>query len=99
MQGDDLRCEGGPRRTCRKPWCWSRRQGQVGGHGDFYHDDVKTMKTSRRKGLYHITYFYEVLVMFIPLVHPCLMRGSHVLLGWSLPKQCQVDSVLPTVAP
>ena len=28
---------------------------QVGGHGDFYHEDVKTMKTSRSKGLYYIT--------------------------------------------
>ena len=28
---------------------------KVGGHGDFYHDDVKTMKTSQRKGLYYIT--------------------------------------------
>ena len=37
--------------------------------------------------------------MFIPLMHPCLMRGSRVLLGWSLAKQYQVDSVLPTVAP
>ena len=37
--------------------------------------------------------------MFIPLVHPCLMHGSRVLLGWSLAKQYQVDSVLPTVAP
>ena len=27
---------------------------QVGGHGDFNHDDVKIMKTSR-KGLYYIT--------------------------------------------
>ena len=28
---------------------------KVGGHGDFNHDDVKTTKTSRRKGLYYIT--------------------------------------------
>ena len=28
---------------------------KVGGHGDFYRDDVKTTKTSRSKGLYHIT--------------------------------------------
>jgi hypothetical protein len=28
---------------------------KVGGRGDFYHDDVKTTKTSRSKGLYHIT--------------------------------------------
>ena len=28
---------------------------KVGGHGDFYHDDVKTTKTSRSKGLYYIT--------------------------------------------
>lgn len=28
---------------------------KVGGHGDFNHDDVKIMKTSRSKGLYHIT--------------------------------------------
>ena len=28
---------------------------KVGGHGDFYHDDMKTMKTSRSKGLYYIT--------------------------------------------
>jgi len=27
----------------------------VGGHGDFYHGDVQTTKTSRSKGLYHIT--------------------------------------------
>ena len=28
---------------------------KVGGHGEFNHDDVKTTKTSRSKGLYHIT--------------------------------------------
>ena len=28
---------------------------KVGGHGDFYHDDVKTTKTSQSKGLYYIT--------------------------------------------
>ena len=28
---------------------------KVGGHGDFNHDDVKTTKTSRSKGLYYIT--------------------------------------------
>ena len=28
---------------------------KVVGHGDFNHDDVKTMKTSRSKGLYYIT--------------------------------------------
>ena len=27
-QGDYQQCEGGPRRTCQKPWWWSRRQGQ-----------------------------------------------------------------------
>ena len=28
---------------------------KVGGHGDFYHDDVKTTKTSQSKGIYYIT--------------------------------------------
>ena len=32
-------------------------------------------------------------------MHPCMIRDSRVLLGWSLAKQYQVDSVLPTVAP
>ena len=54
---------------------------KVGGHGDFDHDDVKTTKTSRSKGLYHITKFYELPVMFMPLMHPCLMCSSRVVLG------------------
>ena len=36
--------------------------------------------------------------MFIPFMHPCLMRVD-VLLGWSLTKKYQVVSVLPSVAP
>ena len=28
---------------------------KVGGRGDFYHDNMKTTKTSRSKALYHIT--------------------------------------------
>ena len=54
---------------------------KVGGHNDFYCDDVKTMKTSRRKGLYYITKFYELPMMFIPLMHPCLIRNSRIFLG------------------
>ena len=49
--------------------------------GDFNHEVMKATKTSRHKGLYHVTQIYELPVMLIPLIHPYLIRGSHVLLG------------------
>jgi len=46
--------------------------------GDFNHGVMKATKTSRHKGLYHVTQIYELPVMLILLMHPCLIRGSRV---------------------
>src|ERR1041385_6810774 len=78
-RGDDQRCEGGPQHTCQsreevpaprtKGGGWRLQPRSHEGNENF---------TTQRAIPCHI--FYELPVMLIPLMHPCLMRGSRVLL-------------------
>ena len=59
----------------------SRRQGQKVVGGDFNHGVMKATKNFKTQRAISCHIFYELTVMLIPLMHPCLMRGSRVLLG------------------